>query len=188
MPVKRSQHALPLTLAEVPGRRHAQCRCEGERPCHCCMVGSHHRSTQKHQYTCVCRVGPTLTWAETTGKSHPTTSTQGNTLSTRVSSDTEKSESSYTDGGNMKWKMVHRDFPACQCRGHGFNPWFRKILPAAEQLSLWSSTTETHRLWGLRATVNEPVCLNYWSPCALEPVLHNKKSHCNEKSAHCSEE
>ena len=36
-------------------------RCGEGRPCHCCMVGSHHRSTQKHHYTCVCRAGPTLT-------------------------------------------------------------------------------------------------------------------------------
>ena len=67
---------------------------------------------------------------------HPTTSTHGNTLCTQVSSDTEKSESSYTDGGNMKCKMVHRDSPACQCRGHVFNPWSRKMLHATEQLSL----------------------------------------------------
>ena len=24
---------------------------------------------------------------------------------------------------------------ACQCRAHGFHPWFKKILPASEQLS-----------------------------------------------------
>ena len=36
-----------------------------------------------------------------------------------------------------------------------------------------------------RAT--KPVCHNYWA-CALEPVLRNKRSHRNEKPAHCHEE
>ena len=45
-------------------------------------------------------------------------------------------------------------------QGHEFEPWSRKILHTAEQLSP-------------RATTTEPVC--------LEPVLHNKRSHCNEK-------
>ena len=31
---------------------------------------------------------------------------------------------------------------ACQCRGHGFEPWSRKIPLAAEQLSLCATTTE----------------------------------------------
>ena len=44
--------------------------------------------------------------------------------------------------------------------GDGFEPWSRKILHAAEQLSPCAKTTE---------------------PCRLEPVLHNKRSHCNEK-------
>ena len=41
----------------------------------------------------------------------------------------------------------------------------------------------------------DPTCLgaakpmhhNYWT-CALEPVLHNKRSHCNEKPVHCNED
>ena len=32
---------------------------------------------------------------------------------------------------------------ACQRRGHGFEPWSRKIPHAAEQLSLCATTTET---------------------------------------------
>ena len=32
--------------------------------------------------------------------------------------------------------------PACQCRGHGFKPWSRKIPHAAEQLSLCTTTTK----------------------------------------------
>ena len=31
---------------------------------------------------------------------------------------------------------------ACQCRRHGFDPWFRKILHAVEQLSSRATTTE----------------------------------------------
>ena len=44
----------------------------------------------------------------------------------------------------------------CQGRRHEFNPYSRKIPCAMEQLS----------------------------PCGLEPVLHNKRRHCNEKSEH----
>ena len=42
-----------------------------------------------------------------------------------------------------------------------------KIPHAAEQLSPCATTAE-------------PVC--------LEPMLHNKRSHCNEKPMHCNEE
>ena len=31
---------------------------------------------------------------------------------------------------------------ASQCRGHGFDPWSRKILHALEQLSPWATSTE----------------------------------------------
>ena len=31
---------------------------------------------------------------------------------------------------------------ACQCRGHGFEPWSRKIPHAVEQLSPCATTTE----------------------------------------------
>ena len=34
---------------------------------------------------------------------------------------------------------------ACQCRGHEFNPWSRKIPHAAEQLSLCAPTTAAHK-------------------------------------------
>ena len=56
---------------------------------------------------------------------------------------------------------------ACQCRGHGFEPLSRKIPHAAEQLSLCATATE---------------------PAHLEPVLCNKRSHCNEKPMHHNEE
>ena len=34
---------------------------------------------------------------------------------------------------------------------------------------------------------NKPVRHSYWA-CALEPVLCNKRSHCNEKPSHCNRE
>ena len=43
---------------------------------------------------------------------------------------------------------------ACQCRGHGFEPWSRKIPRAAEQLSPCTTTTEPE-LWSPRATTTE---------------------------------
>ena len=49
-----------------------------------------------------------------------------------------------------------------------------------------------HNYW---ACALEPMSHNYWAhvpqllvPAHLEPVLHNKRSHCNEKPAHHSEE
>ena len=35
-----------------------------------------------------------------------------------------------------------------------------------------------------RHGATKPMHHNYWSPRALEPVLHNKRSHFNEKPAH----
>ena len=56
---------------------------------------------------------------------------------------------------------------ACQCRGHGFEPWSEKIPHAAEQLGPWATITE---------------------PARLEPVLHNKRGLDSERPAHCDEE
>ena len=50
-----------------------------------------------------------------------------------------------------------------------------------------------HNYWSPHAL--GPVCCNYWAcvlqlvkPICLEPVLHNKRSHQNEKPTHCNEE
>ena len=51
---------------------------------------------------------------------------------------------------------------ACQCRGHGFEPWSRRIPHAAEQLSPCATATEPV-LWSPRATTTEPACHSYWS-------------------------
>ena len=56
---------------------------------------------------------------------------------------------------------------ACQCRGHGFEPWSVKIPHAAEQQSPWATTTE---------------------PARLEPVLHNKRGRDSERPMHRDEE
>ena len=58
----------------------------------------------------------------------------------------------------------------CQYRGHGFNPWPRKIPHAEGHLSLWATTTEpTH----CATEAHSP-----WSPWSAT------RSHCNEKPAH----
>ena len=56
---------------------------------------------------------------------------------------------------------------ACQCRGHGFEPWSGRIPHAAERLGPWATTTE---------------------PARLEPVLRNKRGHGSERPAHRNEE
>ena len=56
---------------------------------------------------------------------------------------------------------------ACQCRGHGFEPWSGRIPHAAEQLSPWATITE---------------------PARLEPVLRNKRGRDGERPAHRNEE
>ena len=56
---------------------------------------------------------------------------------------------------------------ACQCRGHGFEPWSGKILHAVEQLGPWATITE---------------------PARLEPVLRSKRGHDSERPAHHDEE
>ena len=56
---------------------------------------------------------------------------------------------------------------ACQCRGHGLEPWSGKIPHAAEQLGPW-------------ATITEPV--------RLEPVLPNKRGRDSERPTHRDEE
>ena len=56
---------------------------------------------------------------------------------------------------------------ACQCRGHGFEPWSGRIPHATEQLGPWATTTE---------------------PARLEPVPRNKRGRNSERPAHGDEE
>ena len=68
-------------------------------------------------------------------------------------------------GGLPWWRSGWES--ACQCRGHGFEPWSEKIPHAVEQLGPWATTTE---------------------PARLEPVLRNKRGRDNEKPVHRDEE
>ena len=56
---------------------------------------------------------------------------------------------------------------ACQCRGHGFEPWSGRIPHAAERLGPWATITE---------------------PARLEPVLRNRRGHDSERPVHRDEE
>ena len=56
---------------------------------------------------------------------------------------------------------------ACQCRGHGFEPWSGKIPHATEQLGPWATTTE---------------------PARLQPVPRSKRGRDSERPAHRDEE
>ena len=73
---------------------------------------------------------------------------------------TSKQTNKKTTGGGLPWWCGGQE-SACQCRGHRFHPWTVMILHATEQLSSCAATTE--------------------------PVLHNKRSHLNEKPKHHSE-
>ena len=56
---------------------------------------------------------------------------------------------------------------ACQCRGHGFEPWSGRIPHDAEQLGPWATAAE---------------------PARLEPVLRNGRGHDGERPTHRDEE
>ena len=67
----------------------------------------------------------------------------------------------------------------CQPKSHEFNTWSRKVPHAVN----WTKPV-CHNYW---AWAPEPGDRNSWSPRALEAVLHNKRSHSNEKPAHHNE-
>ena len=68
-------------------------------------------------------------------------------------------------GGLHWWRSGWES--ACQCRGHGFEPWSGKIPRATEQLRLCATTAD---------------------PARLEPVLRNERGCHGERPAHCDEE
>ena len=76
-----------------------------------------------------------------------------------------KGTSKFTVTGLPWWRSGWES--ACQCRGHGFEPWSGKIPHAAEQLGPWATITE---------------------PAHLEPVLRNKRGRDSERPAHHDEE
>ena len=78
----------------------------------------------------------------------------------------KKQETSQINNLGLPWWRSGWE-SACQCRGHGFEPWSGKIPHATEQLGLWATTTE---------------------PVRLEPVLCNKRGRDSERPAHRDEE
>ena len=71
----------------------------------------------------------------------------------------------FKNGGLPWWRSGWES--ACQCRGHGFEPWSGKIPHAAEQLGPWATTTE---------------------PARLEPVPRNGRGRDGERPTHRDEE
>lgn len=65
---------------------------------------------------------------------------------------------------------------ACQGRRHRFDTWSWKIPKAKEQLRLCKSHAFECDL--------EPGNCNYWSPNRAQPLLCNKRSHCNRKPSY----
>ena len=55
---------------------------------------------------------------------------------------------------------------ACQCRGHGFDPWSGKTPHAEEQLSLWASAAEAHAPWACALQQEKPL---QWEARELQP-------------------
>ena len=70
-------------------------------------------------------------------------------------------------GGKVDKNPPAKKKKTCQCRGHVFDSWSKKIPHALGQQSLRATTTE---------------------PAYLEPVLLHMRSHHSEKPRHCSEE
>ena len=67
-----------------------------------------------------------------------------------------------TNWGGLPWWCSGWE-SACQCRGHGFEPWSGKIPHAAERLGPWATIAE---------------------PARLEPVLRTKRGRNSERPAH----
>ena len=76
---------------------------------------------------------------------------------------------------------------AFHCRGHGFKFWSGKIPHASEKLSLVRHNFWAQAVGSVSPSEWAPV-LQALKPVPLEPMLGNKKSHCNEKPVHCNEE
>ena len=70
--------------------------------------------------------------------------------------------------------------------GHRFDAWSRKIPHAVEQLGRSMHTTTEPVCQSPRTAATEPKGCNYCSLGVLDPVLCNRRSHCNEKPVHCN--
>ena len=73
----------------------------------------------------------------------------------------------------LPWWLSGKE-SACQYKRCGFCPWSRKIPHATRR----AAEPMHHDYW---ACAIGPGSRNHWSLGALEPLLSNKRSHCNEK-------
>ena len=65
--------------------------------------------------------------------------------------------------------------------------WDNWLCEQDQQDSTCATTIEP-MIQSLETAATEPIFYSYWSPHALESVLHNNGSHSNEKPKHCNEE
>ena len=89
-----------------------------------------------------------------------------------------------------QWLTIHLPMQGTQ-----FEPWsWSKIPHASEELSACAATTEPmcHNYWACAlepaSHTAEPAMPQLLKPVHLEPVLHNKRNHLNEKPMYCNEE
>ena len=61
--------------------------------------------------------------------------------------------------GGLPWWLSGKE-STCQCRRHEFDPWFREIPLASEQLGLSTTATESV-LYSLGAATIEHLCSNH---------------------------
>ena len=80
----------------------------------------------------------------------------------------------YKQSTGLPWWLSGKE-SACQCRGHGFDPWPRKIPHAAEQLSPCTTTTEPV-VYSQEATTTEPTCPNYQACAPQSPLSTTEAS------------
>ena len=71
--------------------------------------------------------------------------------------------------GKQVWALIQED-PTC--RG--------ATKPVHHNYWAWTLELMSHNYWGHKTQLLKPAC--------LEPMLCNKRSHCNEKPVHCNEE
>ena len=80
--------------------------------------------------------------------------------------------------------MPNDEEAALPYKGCQLDPWSGRIPHAPRPLSLWAPTTEPV-LQSLTAASAESVhALQMVKLACLEPVLSNKRNHCNEKPRH----
>ena len=83
--------------------------------------------------------------------------------------------------GTQVWALVRED-PTCRgaTKRVRHNYWAWALEPVSHNYWAWALEPASHNYWAHVPQLLKPVC--------LEPVLRNKRSHDNEKPAHCNEE